>query len=88
MRRNELMPKRNYTLASSAAGRHSLVLCLIPCRGFFEPNYESGKTVRWSIGLAGGQPTAIAGLWRAWDEPDGTVSLSVTMLALNANWHS
>ena len=44
--------------------------------------------MRWSIGLAGGQPTAIAGLWRAWDEPDGTVSLSVTMLALNADWHS
>jgi hypothetical protein len=37
-----------------------LQLCLIPCEAFFEPNYETGKAVRWRIRLAGDQPTAIA----------------------------
>lgn len=64
-----------------------LQLCLIPCTAFFEPNYETGKAVRWRISVADDQPTAIAGLWRTWSEPDGTASLSFTMLTLNANDH-
>jgi putative SOS response-associated peptidase YedK len=64
-----------------------LQLCLIPCESFFEPNYETGKAVRWRIGLASNQPTAIAGLWRAWDEPDGVPSFSFTMLTVNAEGH-
>lgn len=63
-----------------------LQLCLIPCSAFYEPNYETGKPVRWSIGMSSGRPFAIAGLWRAWDEPDGQ-SLSFTMLTVNANEH-
>lgn len=65
-----------------------LQLCLIPCRWFFEPNYETGKAVRWRIGMADGSPFAIAGLWRAWDEPDtASQSLSFTMLTVNSNEH-
>lgn len=64
-----------------------LQLCLIPCQSFFEPNYESGKAVRWRIRLVGSEPTAIAGLWRAWEEADGGTSLSFTMLTLNADDH-
>jgi len=63
-----------------------LQLCLIPCAAFYEPNYETGKPVRWRIGVEGGRPFAIAGLWRAWEDPDG-VSLSFTMLMVNANEH-
>ncbi|MFL9908331.1 SOS response-associated peptidase [Paraburkholderia sp. RL17-337-BIB-A] len=70
---------------SSAWNR--LQLCLIPCRAFFEPNYETGKAVRWRIRLAGNQPTAIAGLWRVWDEPEGAASVSFTMLTVNADEH-
>jgi putative SOS response-associated peptidase YedK len=40
-------------------------LALIPCEAFYEPNYETGKAVRWRIGMADGAPFAIAGLWRA-----------------------
>ncbi|CAG9172335.1 SOS response-associated peptidase family protein [Cupriavidus respiraculi] len=58
-------------------------LCLIPATAFYEPNYESGKAVRWKIGLAGWEPFAIAGLWRSW--PDGAVSF--TMPTLNADSH-
>jgi putative SOS response-associated peptidase YedK len=52
-------------------------LCLIPCQSFYEPNYETGKPVRWRIGMASGQPLAIAGLWREWEEPDGGKALSL-----------
>jgi len=34
----------------------------------------------------GGRPFAIAGLWRAWEDPDGA-SLSFTMLPVNADGH-
>lgn len=63
-----------------------LQLCLIPCNSFFEPNYESGKPVRWRIGLADGAPLAIAGLWRAWEDPEGQ-SMSFTMLTVNSDDH-
>jgi putative SOS response-associated peptidase YedK len=43
--------------------------------------------VRWRIRLAGNEPTAIAGLRRAWEEPNGNDSLSFTMLTLNADEH-
>lgn len=61
-------------------------LCLIPCNSFYEPNYESGKAVRWRISMADGKPFAIAGLWRAWNETEGQ-ALSFTMLTLNADQH-
>ncbi|NUA27025.1 SOS response-associated peptidase family protein, partial [Cupriavidus basilensis] len=49
-------------------------LCLIPATNFYEPNYESGKAVRWRVGLKDDEPFAIAGLWRAW--PDGALSFA------------
>lgn len=58
-------------------------LCLIGATAFYEPNWETGKAVRWKIGLPGGEPFAIAGLWRDW--PDG--SLSFTMPTLSAENH-
>jgi putative SOS response-associated peptidase YedK len=61
-------------------------LCLIPCTAFYEPCYETGKAVRWRIGAADGKPFAIAGLWRAWNGPDG-FALSFTMLTANADHH-
>ncbi|WP_310634450.1 SOS response-associated peptidase family protein [Paraburkholderia sp.] len=63
-----------------------LQLCLVPCEAFFEPNYESGKAVRWRVGLASGEPFAIAGLWREWEEATGN-AFSFTMLTVNADPH-
>jgi putative SOS response-associated peptidase YedK len=63
-----------------------LQLCLIPCDSFYEPNYETGKPVRWRIGMESGNPLAIAGLWRSWKDEEGE-SLSFTMLTVNANEH-
>ncbi|WP_343666337.1 SOS response-associated peptidase [Paraburkholderia tropica] len=61
-------------------------LCLIPCEAFYEPDYETGKAVRWRIGMADGSPFAIAGLWREWTEEEGKV-FSFTMLTVNAAEH-
>jgi putative SOS response-associated peptidase YedK len=72
---------------SFSAAWNRLQLCLIPCESFYEPNYETGKPVRWKIGMASGEPLAIAGLWRAWEEPEGPPSISFTMLTVNANKH-
>jgi putative SOS response-associated peptidase YedK len=64
-----------------------LQLCLIPCQWFYEPNYETGKPIRWRIGMASGAPFALAGLWREWEDPDTGKALSFTMLTVNANEH-
>ncbi|WP_408734105.1 SOS response-associated peptidase [Paraburkholderia bannensis] len=61
-------------------------LCLIPCEAFYEPDYETGKAVRWRISMADGLPFAIAGLWREWTEEEGK-ALSFTMLTVNAAEH-
>jgi putative SOS response-associated peptidase YedK len=62
--------------------------CIIPAEVIYEPNWETGKSVRWSIGLASGEPLAIAGIWRAWRRPDANSEwLSMTMLTLNADLH-
>jgi putative SOS response-associated peptidase YedK len=37
--------------------------------------------------MESGEPLTIAGLWRAWEEPEGPPSLSFTMLTVNANEH-
>ncbi|MFM0007620.1 SOS response-associated peptidase family protein, partial [Paraburkholderia dipogonis] len=54
-----------------------LQLCLIPTERFYEPDYETGKAVRWRIGLASGEPLAIAGLWRCFS------LLNLTCLSCN-----
>ncbi|MBB3259631.1 putative SOS response-associated peptidase YedK [Paraburkholderia bannensis] len=62
-------------------------LCLVPCEAFYESCYETGKAVRWRIGMASGDPLAIAGLWREWGEEEGR-ALSFTMLTVNADSHA
>ncbi|WP_434660780.1 SOS response-associated peptidase family protein [Paraburkholderia sp. A3BS-1L] len=64
-----------------------LQLCLIPCEAFYEPNYESGKAVRWRINMASGEPFAIAGLWREWNEGEEGKAFSFTMLTVNSSDH-
>jgi putative SOS response-associated peptidase YedK len=63
-------------------------LCLVPMQAFFEPCYESGRPERWKIGLADGRPFAVAGLWRAWREEDGSMSGAFTQLTINADDHA
>lgn len=61
--------------------------CVIPLESFYEPNWESGKAIRWRIGAADGEPMGIAGLWSFWRSPEGPEVLSMTMLTVNADGH-
>jgi putative SOS response-associated peptidase YedK len=61
-------------------------LCLVPMTAFYEPCYESGKAVRWSIGMADKSMFAVAGLWREWEGEDG-LEHSFTQLTINADEH-
>ncbi len=45
------------------------------------------KSERWAIELASGAPCAVAGLWKPWPEPDGSVVYGFTMLTVNADGH-
>lgn len=60
--------------------------CLIPMTAFYEPCYESGKAVRWGIGMADESMFAVAGLWREW-EAEGSLEYSFTQLTINADDH-
>lgn len=61
-------------------------LCLVPMTAFYEPNYESGRPVRWGIGMADQSMFAVAGLWREWDGEAG-LEHSFTQLTINADEH-
>ena len=61
--------------------------CVIPVQSFFEPNYESGKAIRWRIERADGQPFGLAGLWETRTGKDGQPAWSYTMLTINADEH-
>ncbi len=66
---------------------HHSQLCLIPMQAFYEPCYETGKAVRTRIGMASGEPFAVAGMWRGWQEQDGSTSYSFTQITINADHH-
>jgi putative SOS response-associated peptidase YedK len=62
--------------------------CIIPAANIFEPNYQTGKAVRWRISHAAERPMGIAGIWE-WKAsgPDGLPLLSFSMLTVNADEH-
>jgi putative SOS response-associated peptidase YedK len=62
-------------------------LCLVPMESFYEPCYETGSAVRWSIGMADETAFAVAGLWRSWNELDGSIAHSFTQITVNADEH-
>jgi putative SOS response-associated peptidase YedK len=62
--------------------------CIIPADVFFEPNYESGKAVRWAVRRADDSPILIGGIWSEWiDRATGEVRPSFTMLTVNVDSH-
>ncbi len=82
---------RTETVATKPAFRNAWQrnqFCIIAAQNFFEPNYETGKPVRWRISDAAQQPLAIAGIWE-WrpSGPDGLPLLSFSMLTINADGH-
>ncbi|HYD58989.1 MAG TPA: SOS response-associated peptidase family protein [Noviherbaspirillum sp.] len=82
---------RTETVASKPSFRNAWKrrqFCIIPLVSFYEPNYESGKAVRWEIADADGGPLGIAGIWDHKQEgPNGLPLLSFSMLTINADGH-
>jgi putative SOS response-associated peptidase YedK len=62
-------------------------LCIVPALSVFEPNWETGVHERWRIAMAGGGPFGLPGMWRSWEEADGTLAHSFTHFTLNADHH-
>jgi putative SOS response-associated peptidase YedK len=62
--------------------------CIVPAEAIYEPNWETGRAVRWRIARADGRPMGLAGLWSVWKAPDGRPVLSFTMLTINADDHA
>ena len=62
--------------------------CLVPMERFFEPCWEKGKAVKWSIHRQDQQPFAVAGIWENWtDRETGEIVSSFSMLTINGDGH-
>jgi putative SOS response-associated peptidase YedK len=62
--------------------------CLVPASHIVEPCYETGKAIRWAIGMRDESDFAIAGMWAWWRNPEtGLGEASFTMLTINADEH-
>jgi putative SOS response-associated peptidase YedK len=80
---------RTETVASKPSFRNAFKkqqFCVIPAAAIFEPNYETGRAVRWEIASAQRDPLGIAGVWEyRSDGPNGLPLLSMSMLTVNAD---
>ena len=57
-------------------------------QGFYEPNYASGKAVRWRIKRADASPIAVASIWERFvDRNTGEIVFSFSMVTINATNH-
>lgn len=64
-----------------------LQLCAVPMLWFYEPCYESGRPERTAIGMTDDAPFWVAGLWREWQEADGSMTTAFTQITINADEH-
>jgi putative SOS response-associated peptidase YedK len=59
--------------------------CLVPMQWFYEPNYKSGRPVRWRIERSDEGEFAVAGIWESWRTPGAPEVVSFSMLTINAD---
>ena len=86
---NRMINARAETLTEKPAFRSAFRYrrCLVLADGFYEWRKEAGgkgKTPMY-IKLTSGKPFAFAGLWEAWNAPDGSQILSTTIITTNPN---
>jgi putative SOS response-associated peptidase YedK len=86
---SRLINARAETLAEkpSFRGSYRYKRCLIFADGFYEWKTEPGTKTKtpYFIRLASGQPFAFAGLWDAWNSPDGSLVKSATIITTEPN---
>ncbi len=81
---------RSETISKLPSYRHAWKLrqfCLVPVASFYEPSYETGKPVRWSIRRVDTQPFALAAIWDRWKNPEGLWQRSFSLITVNATDH-
>lgn len=62
--------------------------CLVPMTRFYEPCWETGKPVRWSIHRQDDKPFTVAAIWDSWtDRETGEIVESFSMLTMHADGH-
>jgi putative SOS response-associated peptidase YedK len=55
---------------------------------FYEPNWETGKAIRWRIKRTDQEPVAVASIWERFvDQDTGEIVFSFSMLTINADDH-
>lgn len=56
---------------------------------FYEPNWETGKAIRWKIKRTDSEPLAVASIWERFiDKETGEILFSFSMLTINADNHA
>ena len=61
---------------------------LVLMESFYEPNWESGKAVRWRINRSDKEPAHAASIWERFiDRETGEIVFSFSMLTINADGH-
>ncbi len=60
---------------------------LVPMARFYEPDYATGKAVRWKIERQDQRAFTVAAIWDYWKKPTGEGLHSFSMLTINANDH-
>ena len=60
---------------------------IIPAAAIYEPNYESGRPVRWRIARADGATIGLAGIYEHRVGDHGLTAWSFSMLTINADGH-
>ena len=55
---------------------------------FYEPNWETGKAIRWKIKRTDAEPVAVASIWeQCIDKESGEIIFSFSLLTINADGH-
>ena len=60
---------------------------LVPMAEFYEPDYVTGKPVRWKIERRDERTFTVAAIWDYWKNPTGQGLHSFSMLTINADGH-
>jgi len=82
-----LINARGETLASKPAFRSALRTrrCVIPATGFYEWQKTAAGKKPYFFYLASGLPMALAGLWEAWQPPEGPLWETFAIVTTQAN---
>jgi putative SOS response-associated peptidase YedK len=61
--------------------------CIVPMDRFYEPNYETGKPIRWRIERQDHKPFGVAAIYDYWKNSKGEWIPSFSLLTVNADAH-